>query len=219
MLKTLIEQASHYFNSMEALRLGQDVGIASLPRVVLLSRLADIFEELHVQRFQSTVWHDKTVNVEMVQTVSLLADIWPHARFLFCTRDAISCVESGLQQFAGATDFEASCKQWAGCHFEWRKQRDMLAIRSFELYQHRLLRDPQGVSWANFSNSRVIEKPPSVSICAMKSGVLKKSAPRAQKTMRRMRRFPQTKSACFYEFAVPKWSMSAIGRRRNWLNR
>jgi hypothetical protein len=95
--------------------------------------------------YKTRFWIDKTPTRDMVQSVPVLAETWPKARFVFMKRRGLENLMSRLRKFP-AIGFEAHCVDWAAIMYDWRKVRSSVPGKFVEIEQRSLLLDPVG--WA-----------------------------------------------------------------------
>jgi hypothetical protein len=81
----------------------------------------------------------------MVQSVPILAETWPNARFVYMKRRGIENLMSRLRKFPGIS-FEGQCLDWAAIMSDWRKSRPSIPGRFVEIEQRSLLHDPAGAA-------------------------------------------------------------------------
>jgi hypothetical protein len=95
--------------------------------------------------YTTRYWIDKTPSREMVQSVPILAETWPNARFIYLKRRGIENLMSRLRKFPRIS-FEAQCLDWAAIMSDWRKSRLSIPGRFVEIEQRSLLCDPAGAA-------------------------------------------------------------------------
>jgi hypothetical protein len=95
--------------------------------------------------YSTPFWVDKTPSREMTQSVPMLAETWPNARFIFMKRRALENVMSRRRKFPDHP-FVVFCRDWAEIMSEWRSVRTSIPERFIELEQRTLLGDPAGVA-------------------------------------------------------------------------
>jgi hypothetical protein len=91
--------------------------------------------------YTTRYWIDKTPSREMVQSVPILAETWPNARFVYMKRRGIENLMSRLRKFPGVS-FQAQCLDWAAIMSDWRKVRTSIVGKFVEIEQRSLLHDP-----------------------------------------------------------------------------
>lgn len=92
--------------------------------------------------FEGTpVWVDKTPGDDMIRIAPFLAEIYPHAKFIFIRRRAIELILSRKRKFE-ETSHEDSCRVWHTTMQRWCNVRRRLGARAMEIDQRSMALEP-----------------------------------------------------------------------------
>jgi hypothetical protein len=95
--------------------------------------------------FRTPYWFDKTPTYQMIASVPILAEAWPHAKFIFMKRRGLENLSSRVRKFT-RMDFTGSCGDWALIMSAWRRVREVIPHRYIEIDQRDMLHDPDGTA-------------------------------------------------------------------------
>lgn len=95
--------------------------------------------------YTTPFWVDKTPSHELIQSIPILAETWPNARFIFMKRRGLENMMSRLRKFP-ATSLQLHCNQWSSIMSDWRVARSSIPGRFLELDQRQVLEDPYGAA-------------------------------------------------------------------------
>ena len=90
--------------------------------------------------YTTPFWFDKTPTYQMIASVPMLAQAWPHARFIFMKRRGLENMRSRARKFT-RIDFPGSCRDWALIMSAWRTVRETVQGRCLELDQRTMQDD------------------------------------------------------------------------------
>jgi hypothetical protein len=107
--------------------------------------IANLFQQVIRQTFQSKHWIDKTPTSDMIYGAPYLLRLWPNARFIFMKRRAYENIASRLRKFPDIS-FEHTCEAWAHAMQAWSIVRDQLRGCAIEIDQHMIATAPDRVA-------------------------------------------------------------------------
>lgn len=119
--------------------------VARMPENTVRQTLFQYFRGAYDQLFDGQRWVDKTVNVEMIESLPYLLTVWPRGRVLYLKRNGISNVQSALAYFK--VGFEECCLNWARCGEVWERVKPALPSECILEIDHQAqLNRPQEVA-------------------------------------------------------------------------
>lgn len=120
--------------------------IAHVEPASMKRQIGEMFRQVFERHHPQPPWFDKTGNPTVIETIPMLVQIWPHARFIFAKRRAIENVVSRLIKFPDHS-FEYHLQDWARNMGAWREVRAaMPELACIEVDQQDMVRDPIGVA-------------------------------------------------------------------------
>ena len=98
-------------------------------------------------------WMDKSPGADAVYVVPLLAELFPHAQFIFMYRSGIKVICSAMKLWADHESwtneedlFQTMCQAWSETMSSWRNVRGALRGRYIEIAQEELASQPLAVA-------------------------------------------------------------------------
>jgi hypothetical protein len=95
--------------------------------------------------YTTPFWFDKTPTYQMVASAPILAEVWPHARFIYMKRRGLEVLRSRIRKFA-IPNFAGNCRDWNIIMASWRAVREMVPGRFVELDQRTLAVSPDSAA-------------------------------------------------------------------------
>lgn len=135
-------------NYYESKPISPDVEIGAISHIKkeeLINEIQNLFYKVYNSLYQSNVWLDKTPEIEMIDSVPIIAKTWPKAKFIFAKRRGIENINSRMRKWPNET-FQSHCIRWSVCMKSWLEIRDSVVNSSIEIEQRDIEKNPQMIS-------------------------------------------------------------------------
>jgi hypothetical protein len=120
----LIEQANAFFTHSSAAS-AKGTLLREVPALYVEAQLVLNLRELYQRFYPGQAIIDKTPGIKMLECLSLLFKVFPHAKVIYCQRRGIENISSRMRKFEKVS-FEGHCRQWKRSITIWQEMKTIV---------------------------------------------------------------------------------------------